>query len=187
MKGKLTLKQKQVQHLMDTTSLPTSLGQNNNATILNAISQLPSPIDSSSASPMPQTQLPQTGSGLISPIPTAISQLGGSMSSNSPDLVSLVQKYFPKDQWVNALKVIQLESGGNPNAVGDKQIIPNDLSEKLGHAIPSYGLFQIRALLGRPDPSELVNPEFNVQYAANLYKQSGWNPWYNSGKKLGLL
>ncbi len=100
---------------------------------------------------------------------------GGSVN----DLASsLVQKYFPKDQWANAMKVMQGESGGRADAVGDNYPIK-------GQTIPSYGLFQIRALPGRPKPEVLLNPEENVKYAANLYKAQGWKPW-TAARKLGI-
>ena len=92
---------------------------------------------------------------------------------------SLIQKYFPKDQWDNAMKVMQGESGGRPDAIGDNYPIR-------GETIPSYGLFQIRALKGRPSPEVLLNPEENVKYAANLYKSQGWRPW-TAARKLGIV
>jgi len=93
--------------------------------------------------------------------------------------VDLIKKYFPQDQWDNAVKVMMGESGGNPAAVGDNYPIA-------GQTIPSYGLFQIRALQGRPDPSILTNPEENVKYAAEMYKNEGWGPW-TAAQKLGIV
>jgi len=94
-------------------------------------------------------------------------------------IYSLVQKYFPQDQWENAMKVIQGESGFNPQAKGD------DYPIRGVHA-PSYGLFQIRALPGRPAPEQLTDPEFNVRYASELFRQQGWRPW-TAARKLGLV
>ncbi len=95
------------------------------------------------------------------------------------DTTQLIQKYFPQDQWANAQKVMMGESGGRANAVGDNYPIR-------GQTIPSYGLFQIRALPGRPAPQQLSDPEFNVKYAAQMYNQQGWRPW-TAAKKLGLV
>lgn len=92
--------------------------------------------------------------------------------------MELIKKYFPESEWDNAFRVMQGESGGNPNAKGDDFPIR-------GQTIPSYGYFQIRALPGRPSPNQLLNPEFNVQYAANLWKQQGWNPW-TVARNLGI-
>ncbi len=100
----------------------------------------------------------------------------GGLVSTEGGINPLIQKYFPKDQWVTAQAVMLAESGGNANAKGDDYAI-NGL-----HA-PSYGLFQIRALPGRPDPSTLVNPEANVAYAAQMWQSQGWQPWsaYTNG------
>lgn len=99
-------------------------------------------------------------------------------NSQTEDPISLIQKYFPPSEWSNAEKVMQAESGGKSNDVGDNYPIN-------GQTIPSYGLFQIRALPGRPDPSKLVDPDFNVQYAANMWKSQGWEPW-TTARKMGL-
>lgn len=65
------------------------------------------------------------------------------------------------------LRIMQCESGGNPDAVGDTTT-----------AYASYGLMQIRALPGRPAPAWLLIPENNIQYA---YQLSGggvnFQPW----------
>lgn len=72
-----------------------------------------------------------------------------------------------------ARKIMACESGGNPDAIGDRST-----------AYKSYGLFQIRALPGRPSPEWLLNPENNVSYAYSLYKKSGWLPWLNCSRTL---
>ena len=94
--------------------------------------------------------------------------------------MELIKKYFPENQWQNAYNVMTGESGGKWWAVGDDYPIK-------GQTIPSYGLFQIRALPGRPDPQTLMNPEENVKYAARLWQESGnsWSPW-TVGRELGL-
>lgn len=87
----------------------------------------------------------------------------------------LVKKY---DWDTTIAKAICLaESSGNPNAVGDLSVIG-------GIYAPSYGLMQIRALVGRPDKEQLLDPEFNMQYAYDLWSRQGWKPWsaYNNGK-----
>jgi len=90
---------------------------------------------------------------------------------------ALIKKYFPKAEWQRAWNVMQGESGGNPNAVGDNYPIK-------GIFAPSVGLFQIRTLPGRPSAEQLKNPEFNVKYAANMQSEQGWQPW-TVAKKLG--
>lgn len=64
------------------------------------------------------------------------------------------------------LAIMRCESGGNPNAVGDRST-----------AYASYGLMQVRALPGRPSPEWLLVPENNIAYAYQLYASSGFRPW----------
>jgi len=92
-------------------------------------------------------------------------------SGAPPDLVALVQKYFPPDQWDNALAVAQGESGWNPNAW-------NQSGEN------SQGYFQINRA-AHPNAGNMFDPEANVAYAAQLYKQQGWQPW-TVARNMGL-
>lgn len=126
-----------------------------------------------------RNKLPTGAQKEIAPTTPAPIPPGGPTSAFASAL-ELIQKYFPANQVGNALAIARGESGFNPAAVGDKYPIG-------GIYAPSYGLFQIRGLPGRPSAEQLLNPEFNVQYAANLYRQQGWRPWYNTAKKLGLL
>lgn len=94
----------------------------------------------------------------------------------------LVAKYFPPELVDKALFVINGESGGNPNAVGD------------GGA--ARGLFQIqdsRNFPGRPDAAYLDDPENNIRYAAQVLgaADNKWTDWgegstYN-GQPFGAL
>ena len=83
---------------------------------------------------------------------------------------SITSKY----DWDKAIAyaVCKAESGGNPKAYGDGNT-----------AYPSIGLMQIRTLPGRPTKEQLEDPEFNVEYAYNMWKKSGWKPWsaYTNG------
>lgn len=99
---------------------------------------------------------------------------GGGGVTVSTGINPLIKKYFPKEQWATAQAVMLAESGGNASAVGDNYPIN-------GQTIPSYGLFQIRALPGRP--GNMTDPEANVAYAAQLWKAQGWQPWsaYTNG------
>ena len=96
-----------------------------------------------------------------------------------PKILQLIKKYFPPNQWANAVAIMNAESGGRPEAVGDNYPINGLLA-------PSYGLFQIRGLPGRPAPTQLLDPDFNVRYAAQMQQQQTWSPW-STAKKLGLL
>jgi hypothetical protein len=108
-----------------------------------------------------------------------VGQAGQTSQEVSGNYADLIKKYFPQDQWKNAYKVMLGESGGRADAVGDNYPIKGLLA-------PSYGLFQIRALPGRPAPDQLTDAEFNIKYAADLYKAQGWRPW-TAARKLGLV
>lgn len=94
----------------------------------------------------------------------------------------LVEKYFPPELVDKALHVINFESGGNASASGDNGV--------------AIGLFQIQdstRFKGRPTKAQLLDPEFNIKYAAeSLGAASGkWGDWgegtlYN-GKPFGAL
>lgn len=90
-----------------------------------------------------------------------------------------IQKYFPQDQWVNAQRVMQAESGGRADAIGDDYPIR-------GKTIPSYGRFQIRGFSDRPSKEKLLDPEFNTKYAAEMWKKQGWGPW-STAHTLGIV
>lgn len=76
---------------------------------------------------------------------------------------------------LKAEKVARCESGLRSDAVGDRNLTPS-----------SYGVFQIRAFKGRGSPTQLLDPEYNIQFA---YKMSGggqnWAAW-TCGKKVGV-
>ena len=73
-----------------------------------------------------------------------------------------------------ATNVARAESGLRPDARGDAHLTYYQNGTRYGD---SWGCFQIRYLPGRPSPNQLVNAEFNVQYAYNMYKSQSWSPW----------
>lgn len=95
---------------------------------------------------------------------------------------SLVSQYVPAQYVDKVLWVINYESGGDPNAVGDNGV--------------AIGLLQIQnssAFAGRPSTEQLLDPSYNIQYAASqLGINSGnFGAWgegtsYN-GTKFGAL
>ncbi len=97
-------------------------------------------------------------------------------TTSGKDVDSLIKKYFPQSEWDTARAVMMAESGGNSNAKGDDYPIG-------GLHAPSYGLFQIRALQGRPGADKLLDPEENIKYAAQMQRSEGWGPWsaYTNG------
>ena len=89
-----------------------------------------------------------------------------------------IKKYFPQEQWQNAQRVMMGESGGRADAIGDNYPIGGEIR-------PSYGLFQIRTFPDRPSPDQLLDPEVNVKYAAEMQAKQGWGPW-SAARKLGI-
>ena len=109
-----------------------------------------------------------------------ISQPTSQSTSQGGNQMGLIKKYFPQEEWQRAYNVMMGESGGRSDAVGDDYPIN-------GVYAPSYGLFQIRGLPGRPKKEQLFDPEFNTKYAADMWRGQGWKPWHNTARKLGYL
>ena len=86
-----------------------------------------------------------------------------------------------------ALAICKAESGCREEAIGDGHLTFEKDGVEYGK---SYGVFQIRHLPGRPSPSELLNADFNIEYAYKIFKSwGGYNAWsvYTSGKYLDFL
>ena len=73
-----------------------------------------------------------------------------------------------------ALKIARCESQLNHLAVGDHKIAYVKDGKEYGK---SYGVFQIRSLPGRPEPTELFDRDFNIEYAYQVYQRQGWDAW----------
>ncbi len=99
------------------------------------------------------------------------------VQAGDPKTLQLIKKYFPPEQWSNAVAIMNAESGGRN--------IPSQFN-KYGTE-SSHGLFQINLQAHPQMRDKVYNPEENVKYAGQLFKQSGWRPWLNSAKKLKLL
>lgn len=88
----------------------------------------------------------------------------------------LVSKYFPSGKVDEALKIIELESGGNPTIQSGATY--NGARER------SFGLFQIHlapdAHGGAISETDAKDPEKNIAFAAKLFNGSGWQPWTTS-------
>jgi predicted nuclease with TOPRIM domain len=68
------------------------------------------------------------------------------------------------------MRAMRLESGCNPNAVGDQYVIN-------GVYAPSCGLLQVRTLPGRPSCEQLKDPAFNIATAYQIWKGQGYRAW----------
>lgn len=95
------------------------------------------------------------------------------------EVANKIRQKFGEDGEI-AVAVARCESGLRPHAIGDGHIAYWAGGTEYGK---SYGVFQIRHLEGRPSPDQLLDLEYNLDYAYNLYKMSGWQPWtgYTNG------
>jgi len=96
----------------------------------------------------------------------------------STNVETLIRKYFPRDQWENALKVAKCESDLNSSNIND-----NPRTKDY-----SVGVFQInlfgRLRESRPSEEYLLDAENNIKYAFEMWQGSGYNPWTCARKVL---
>ncbi|MDI6777575.1 MAG: hypothetical protein QMD77_00100 [Patescibacteria group bacterium] len=96
-------------------------------------------------------------------------------SAPPSEIEKLIRKIWNNEEEAKiAIAVAKSESHLNPKSIGDQHLKFYKDGKEYG---ASYGVFQIRHLEGRPDPSQLLDPEFNVKYAYELYQKSGFYPW----------
>jgi len=99
--------------------------------------------------------------------------------------IQYIKKYFHRDQWENAIKVMKAESGFHADAFRPAYKNPGGGDD--------CGLFQINTkhqkdiLKGmRLQKNDLFDPEKNIKVASKIYNQSkGWSPWV-AAQKMGL-
>ena len=107
-----------------------------------------------------------------------------------------IQEFWLPDEWDNAASISWLESGWKWDAENDSTrggAIPcgTVIDERGGVKITaerSIGYFQINAC-NYPDwnPGHFFNARQNAGTAHALWKERGWQPWYFSAVKLGLI
>lgn len=99
------------------------------------------------------------------------------------EIVKLIQKYFPPEQWDNALRVAKGESGLRPDATNKNKDRSID-----------YGLFQINSIHAKNIMQEFGytmedlrnDVEKNIQVAKWIYdRNKGWRPWV-AAQNMGL-
>jgi len=107
------------------------------------------------------------------PLTTTISRQAIQVQNKEFNTEEYIKQVFGKDAQV-ALAVSFAESGRRCNAVGDGGLQFYKDGTLYG---ASYGVFQIRHLKGRPDPSVLLDCKGNIDFAFQVYQSSGWYPW----------
>ena len=91
-------------------------------------------------------------------------------------LTCLVVHHFPPGERMTALAVAWGESRHNPSARNDSRPWREQ----------SYGYFQININAHDITEEQALDPEFNVRFAAELWRQYGWSPWLIMSRKLGV-
>lgn len=118
------------------------------------------------------------------------------MLADAPEELQVaIREFWPEKEWENAANISQLESGWNAFAVSDstsdsapcgtviRTVNGVDVSAEL-----SVGYYQINACnFPGWEWQRLYNARHNAGTAHLLWSARGWQPWYFSGKALGLL
>ncbi len=92
---------------------------------------------------------------------------------------ALRQAGWPDDELGNALGVVSLESGGDPNAHNPGTVdVPED----------SWGLFQVNRNAHPYTIDQLRDPVFNATVARQLWQARGncYQDWWNASAALGI-
>jgi hypothetical protein len=106
-----------------------------------------------------------------------------------------IREFWPQSEWDHAAQIAQLESGFNAFALNDSTSpyhpcgsVISELDGVSVSAERSVGYFQINSC-NFPDWEwgRLYNARHNAGTAHMLWEQRGWQPWYFSAKRLGLL
>ena len=103
--------------------------------------------------------------GRTRPPATAPPPGNSGMGNNVEQWRNLVAAYFPADQVDHALRVMQCESGGNPNAYNPSGA--SGLMQVLASWADNFGL----------TPAQLFDPATNLQVARYLWDDGGWGHW----------
>lgn len=114
--------------------------------------------------------------------------------SEKEQIIQYITEVFGKDA-PDAIKIMQCESRGNPETVGDTHIMSYD--HKWGEMVgDSIGLFQIRVGgegWNRARANSMSADEFrkwlrvpnnNIKYAKTIFDKRGWSAWWNCMNKV---
>lgn len=124
-------------------------------------------------------RFPGTSGAYSSSASEATGLSGEELASRAPEIASIIRLYFPPEQWDNALRVAQCESGLKPTAV----------SPANSNGTRDYGLFQFNdggTLQGwltttGEDPSNIhkaLDPHWSARAAAMKVQRDGnWGQW----------
>lgn len=123
-------------------------------------------------------------------------RLHRSVSDAPIELQNAIAEFWPENEWDNAASISFLESGWNPFAENDTTrggAIPcgTTIGERGGVTITaedSISWFQINACnFPTWNRAHFFNTRHNAGTAHMLWQERGWQPWYFSAQRLGLL
>jgi hypothetical protein len=99
------------------------------------------------------------------------------VSPSKDGIKELISLYFGADAKI-ALAIAECESSLNPKAIGDTHL-----------SKPSIGLFQVSQIYHGYTTEQLLDAEFNVKIAKQIYDKGGWDRWttYRTGQYLTKL
>jgi hypothetical protein len=112
------------------------------------------------------------------------------------DLQLAIREFWPESEWDHAAQIAQLESGFDAFAEADTTdggAVPcgTELRRVGGVVITaehSISYFQINACnFPGWEWARLFNTRHNAGTAHMLWQARGWQPWFFSAKKLGLI
>jgi hypothetical protein len=117
--------------------------------------------------------------------------------SDAPiDLQVAIMEFWPEQEWDHAAQIAELESGFDPFAENDTTrggaidcgaIVATRGGVRIT-AEHSIGYFQINACnFPGWEWARLFNTRHNAGTAHALWEERGWQPWYFSAVKLGLI
>jgi hypothetical protein len=111
------------------------------------------------------------------------------------ELQVAIREFWPENEWENAAAIAELESGWNAFALNDSATKAGGCGKHIGQiqGVPitserSVGYFQINACnFPTWEWQRFYNARHNAGTAHLLWEQRGWQPWFFSGQRLGLL
>lgn len=122
-------------------------------------------------------------------------EIDGTIDSCPAELAAAIREFWPEDQWNNAAAVAKLESNWDAFAVLDSTDSEHPCGSQLAPidgvgvtAELSVGYFQINSC-NYPgwEWQRFYNARHNAGTAHALWDERGWQPWYFSATKLGLI
>ena len=120
----------------------------------------------------------------------------GKFEDAPKELQDGIAEFWPSTEWDNAAAVAELESGWSAFSVADTRSQEHPCGSVLSshggvHVAAEYsiGWFQINACNLPADwvPENLFNTRHNCGTAHALWVERGWQPWFFSATKLGLI